>query len=158
MNNALLYAIAFSQIHGINNYVRTALIKYFGSAFAIYNERQKGETAFKGIEGDFRPAIMAAWPLKAAAAEIETMTKLGIDSTFMEDAIYPNRLFQCDDAPTILFSKGSRKWNLPYLVSIVGTRNHSVHADKVIQELLEGLAYLNLGVVSGLALGISLRF
>ena len=87
MNNALLYAIAFSQIQGINNYVRTALIKYFGSAFAIYNERQKGETAFKGIEGDFRPAIMAAWPLKAAAAEIETMTKLGIDTTFMVDAI-----------------------------------------------------------------------
>ncbi len=154
MNNALLYAIAFSQIQGINNYVRTALIKYFGSAWAIYNERQKGAEAFRGIEGDYRLSIMATWPLKAAAAEIETMTKLGIDLTFMEDAIYPNRLFQCDDAPTILFSKGSRKWNLPYLVSIVGTRNHSLNADKIIQDLLEGLAYLNLGVVSGLALGI----
>lgn len=154
MNNALLYAIAFSQIQGINNYVRTALIKYFGSAIAIYNERQKGEAAFKAIEGDYRPAIMAAWPLKAAAAELETMTRLGIDSTLLEDALYPNRLFQCDDAPTILFSKGSKKWNLPCLVSIVGTRNHSLNADKVIQELVEGLAYLNLGIVSGLALGI----
>jgi DNA processing protein len=63
-------------------------------------------------------------------------------------------LFQCEDAPTILFYKGIKKWNLPYLISIVGTRNHTLYADKVIQELLEGIQHLNLGVVSGLALGI----
>lgn len=154
MNHPLLYTLAFSQIHGINNYHRCALIKKFGSAKAIYQERLKGGAAFATIEKLNIEALMAAWPLKAAAAELETMTRLGIEATCLEDAAYPNRLFQCEDAPTMLFSKGSKKWNLPYLVSIVGTRNHTLYAQKVIQELLEGLASLNLGVVSGLALGI----
>lgn len=154
MNHPLLYSLAFSQMHGIGTYHRSTLIKTFGAANAIYQERQKGGAAFSSIEKLNPEPLMAAWPLKAAAEELETMARLGIEVTCLEDAAYPNRLFQCEDAPTILFSKGSRKWNLPYLVSIVGTRNHSLYADKVIQELLEGLAHLNLGIVSGLALGI----
>lgn len=154
MNNPLLYALAFAQMHGIKTYLRTSLIKIYGSANAIYQERQKGAAAFSDIEISSRETIMAAWPLKAAATELETITRLNINSICLEDAAYPNRLFECEDAPTVLFSKGLKKWNLPFLVSIVGTRNHTLYADKVIQELLEGIAHLNLGVVSGLAIGI----
>ena len=154
MNDPLLYAIAFAHLYGINAYERCALINTYGSAIAIYKERQKTSTAFLELELLSREVIMAAWPLKAAAAEIETTIKLGIETTCLEDALYPNRLIQCKDAPSILYSKGSRKWNLPQLVSIVGTRSHTLYADKMIQELLEGIAHLNLGVVSGLALGI----
>lgn len=154
MNNPLLYTIAFSQMYGVSAYNKTLLIKKFGSAYAIYQERQRGGAAFKPMEKLNPEPIMAAWPLKAAATELETMTRLGIEATCLEDAAYPNRLFQCDDAPIILFSKGSKKWNLPFLVSIVGTRSHTMYAEKVIQELLEGIAHLNLGIISGLALGI----
>jgi DNA processing protein len=154
MNNPLLYAIAFAQLHGINNYQRSGLLKTFGTASAVYQERKKGITAFAGVDKIYKEALLTSWPLKAAAIELETMTRLGIEATHLEEAWYPNRLFQCEDAPTLLFSKGSRKWNLPYLVSIVGTRNHSLYAAKVIQELLEGIAHLNLGVISGLALGV----
>lgn len=154
MNNPLIYAIAFAQLPGINNYQRSGLLKTFGTAIAVYQERKKGIAAFNGIEKIYAEALMTSWPLKAAAIELETMTRLGIEATQLEEAWYPNRLFQCEDAPTLLFSKGSRKWNLPYLVSIVGTRNHSLYAAKVIQELLEGIAHLNLGVISGLALGV----
>lgn len=154
MNNPLLYAIAFAQLPGINNYQRSGLLKTFGTAIAVYQERKKGIAAFTGIEKIYAEALLTSWPLKAAAIELETMTRLGIEATHLEEAWYPNRLFQCEDAPTLLFSKGSRKWNLPYLVSIVGTRNHSLYATKVIQELVEGIAHLNLGIISGLALGI----
>lgn len=154
MNHPLLYTLAFAQMHGISTYHRCTLIKTFGSANAIYQERLKGGAAFATIEKMNPEPLMAAWPLKAAAEELETMTRLGIEATCLEDAAYPNRLFQCEDAPIVLFSKGAKKWNLPYLVSIVGTRKHTLYADKVLQELLEGLASLNLGIVSGLALGI----
>lgn len=154
MNNPLLYTIAFSQMHGVSAYNKTLLIKTFGSAYAIYQERQRGGAAFKPFVKLNPEPIMAAWPLKAAAAELETITRIGIEATCLEDAAYPNRLFQCDDAPIILFSKGSKKWNLPFLISIVGTRSHTMYAEKVIQELLEGIAHLNLGIISGLALGI----
>ena len=154
MNDSLLYAIAFSQMHGINLYERKKIINVFGTAMSIYNACQQGGKAFVDLELKCLDSLMAAWPLKAAAEELSSMKRLGIDATCIEDAAYPNRLFQCEDAPTILFTKGSKKWNLPYLISIVGTRNHTLYADKVIQELLEGIQHLNLGVVSGLALGI----
>ena len=154
MNQSLLYAIAFSQLHGINLYERKKLINVFGSAISIYNACQQGGKAFVDLELKSVESLLSPWPLKAAAEELSSLKRLGIDATCMEDATYPNRLFQCEDAPSILFSKGSKKWNLPYLISIVGTRNHTLYADKVIQALLEGLQHLNLGVVSGLALGI----
>ena len=154
MNDSLLYAIAFSQLQGINLYERKKISSVFGSAMSIYHACQQGGEAFIDLELKCLESLLSAWPLKAAAEELATMQRLGIESTCIEDAAYPNRLFQCEDAPTILFNKGAKKWNLPYLISIVGTRNHTLYADKVIQELLEGILHLNLGVVSGLALGI----
>jgi DNA processing protein len=154
MNPALLYAIAFSQLSGINLYERKKLIHVFGSAMSIFNVCKQGGKALMDLELKSVESLLSPWPLKTASEELSIMTKLNIEATCLEDAAYPNRLFQCEDAPTILFSKGTKKWNLPYLISIVGTRNHTLYADKVIQELLEGIQHLNLGVVSGLALGI----
>ena len=154
MNPSLLYAIAFSQLPGINLYERKQLINVFGSAMSIYNVCIEGRKAFVDLELKSIERLLSPWPLKAASEELSSMKRIGIDAICIEDAAYPNRLTQCEDAPTVLFSKGSKKWNLPFLISIVGTRNHTLYADKVIQELLEGIQHLNLGVVSGLALGI----
>ncbi len=154
MNPSLLYAIAFSQLHGINLYERKKLIHVFGSAMSIYNVCKQGGKALMDLELKSVEPLLSPWPLKAASEELSTMTQLNIEATCLEDAAYPNRLFQCEDAPTVLYSKGNKKWNMPYLISIVGTRKHTLYADKVIQELLEGIQHLNLGVVSGLALGI----
>ena len=154
MNPSLLYAIAFAQLPGINLYERKKLIHVFGSAMSIYNACKQGGKALMELELKSVESLLSPWPLKAASEELSAITKLSVETTCLEDAAYPNRLFQCEDAPTLLFSKGSKKWNLPYLISIVGTRNHTMYADRVIQELLEGIQHLNLGVVSGLALGI----
>jgi DNA processing protein len=154
MNPSILYAIAFSQLQGINLYERKKLIHVFGSAMSIYNACKQGGEALMDLELKSIESLLSPWPLKAASEELSTIKRLNIETTCLEDAAYPNRLMQCEDAPTVLFSKGSKKWNLPFLISIVGTRNHTLYADKVIQELLEGIQHLNLGVVSGLALGI----
>jgi DNA processing protein len=154
MNPSLLYAIAFAQLPGINLYERKKLIHAFGSAMSIYNACKQEGKALMELELKSVESLLSPWPLKAASEELSAITKLSVETTCLEDAAYPNRLFQCEDAPTLLFSKGSKKWNLPYLISIVGTRNHTMYADRVIQELLEGIQHLNLGVVSGLALGI----
>ena len=50
MNNPLLYTLAFSQMYGVSAYYKSLLIKTFGSAYAIYQERQKGVTAVTAIE------------------------------------------------------------------------------------------------------------
>ena len=149
MNPSLLYAIAFTQLQGINLYERKKLIHVFGSSMSIYNACKQGGKTLMDLELKSIESLLSPWPLKTASEELSTMTKLNIEATCLEDAAYPNRLFQCEDAPTMLFSKGTKKWNLPFLISIVGTRNHTLYADKVIQALLEGIQHLNLGVVSG---------
>jgi len=154
MNEPLLYAIAFSQLHGISLYERKKISSVFGSALSVYHACQQGGEGLIDLELKCLESLLGAWPLKAAVKELATMKRLGIDATCIEDAAYPNRLIQCEDAPIVLFNKGAKKWNLPFLISIVGTRNHTLYAEKVIQELLEGIHHLNLGVVSGLALGI----
>ena len=45
-------------------------------------------------------------------------------------------------------------FNKKHLVSIVGTRQHTVQVNNVIHEITEGLAHLNIGIISGMALGI----
>ena len=50
MNDPLLYAIAFSQMHGINLYERKKLINVFGSAMSIYNACQQDGKAFVDLE------------------------------------------------------------------------------------------------------------
>ena len=139
MNPSLLYAIAFSQLQGINLYERKKLIHVFGSAMSIYDACKQGGEALMDLELKSVESLLSPWPLKAASEELSTIKRLNIETICLEDAAYPNRLMQCEDAPTVLFSKGSKKWNLPFLISIVGTRNHTLYADKVIQELLEGI-------------------
>jgi fatty acid-binding protein DegV len=85
MNDSLLYAIAFSQMHGINLYERKKLINVFGSAISIYYACQQGGKAFVDLELKCIDSLMAAWPLKAAAEELSSMKRLGIDATCIED-------------------------------------------------------------------------
>jgi DNA processing protein len=67
---------------------------------------------------------------------------------------YPYRLAQIPDAPSVLYLQGSNAFQLPQLVSIIGTRQHTQQVHKVVQELMEGIQHLKMGVISGLALGV----
>lgn len=72
---------------------------------AIFLERQKGTNAFNTAALNHKEVLMAAWPMKAAAEELETMVRQGIEPTCLEDAEYPNRLYQCQDAQYSYFLK-----------------------------------------------------
>lgn len=136
---ALLYSIAFSMLDGITEPQKLILLRYYGSALAIYNLRSNNALP---------------WPFDAAQDEMEFITKHQIECFSLMDAHYPNRLANISDPPMVLYTKGSTLFNLPQLISIVGTRQHTYQVNKVIQELLEGLQHLNIGVISGMALGV----
>lgn len=154
MTDELLYTIAFTCIPGFKDIERKAILQAYGSATALYAERKKGAQAFTAFNFLQKTSLLAAWPLQAAEAELNFIQKHDIQSCAIHQVHYPDRLLQIPDPPTLLFIKGSKDFNLPHLISIVGSRKHTIQVRRVIQELLEGLTHLKMGVISGMALGV----
>ena len=154
MNDSPLYTIAFTNIVGINDLQRKVLLEVYGSAENIFKERFNSSSPFQNLHPSISAILMQDWPLEEAEKEILFAGKHGIHIVHVMEENYPRRLAQCEDAPTILYIKGSMYFQKKYLVSIVGTRQSSYQAKKIIHELVEGLSHLNIGIISGMALGI----
>ena len=137
--NELLYAIALSMHTGFTPSQKLNLLQNYQSAASIYK---------------YHPSPKSNWPLREAEAELTFIEKHSIQCFSVLDKYYPNRLAHIKDPPTLLYLKGSDHFNLPQLISIVGTRQHTQQVKKVVYELLEGLCHLKIGVVSGMALGV----
>ena len=154
MTDELFYTIAFSLLPGFNNKNRKLILENFGSAIAIFEERKKAQHAFPSFNLLHKNILLGPWPLQEAAAEIKFMQQHGILGLSVLHKNYPDRLVHCPDPPTVLYIKGESNFNLPQLISIVGSRQHTIQVNKVIHAILEGLAHLKIGVISGLALGV----
>ncbi len=135
----LLYSIAFSMLPGMGEIQKNKLLQYYSTAKQIYALRKKGSVD---------------WPLQEAEKELDFINKNEIACLTMGSINYPYRLAQIPDAPSVLYLQGSNAFQLPQLVSIIGTRQHTQQVHKVVQELMEGIQHLKMGVISGLALGV----
>jgi DNA processing protein len=154
MSNHILYSIAFSKIIGLSDKHRKLLLVHYGSAEFIYKERCNLDISFLDLHDNFRKILLKEWPWEEAEAEYAFMQKHQINATCIFDAEYPNRLIHCNDAPTVLYVKGNMNFNKNHLVSIVGSRQHTIQVNKIIQEITEGLAHLDIGIISGMAMGV----
>lgn len=154
MSESALYYVAFSNIIGINDLQRKVLLEVYGSAENIFKERFNSSTPFQHLHPSISVLLMQEWPLDEAEQEVLFAGQHNINIVNVMEDHYPSRLAQCEDAPTILYIKGNVQFQKKYLVSIVGTRQSTFQSKKIIHELLEGLAHLNIGVISGMALGI----
>ncbi len=154
MSNHLFHSIAFSKIFGLNDNQRKLLLVHYGSAEVIYKERFNLQIPFLDINDAFRKILCNDWPWEDTEFEIAFIQKHQIKATCIFDADYPNRLIHCNDAPTVLYVKGKMDFNKKHLVSIVGTRQHTIQVNKIIQEIAEGLAHLDMGIISGMAMGV----
>jgi DNA processing protein len=137
--NELLYAIALSMFKGYSDLQKRNQLQFYKSAYNTFKYRNKN---------------LGDWPLQEAEDELRFIEKNAIQCFSILDKFYPDRLLNISDPPNLLYVKGSDHFNLPQLISIVGTRQHTYQVKKVVEELLAGLNYLNIGVISGLALGV----
>ena len=154
MSNHLLHSIAFSKIIGLSDKQRKLLLMHYGSAELIYQERFNLPTSFLDLNSDIKKILLKEWPWSDAESEFAFMQKHQINATCLFDDDYPDRLIHCNDAPTILYIKGKMDFNKKHLVSIVGTRQHTIQVNHIIQEITEGLSHLNMGIISGMAMGV----
>ena len=90
--------------------------------------------------------------------EICDMKSLGARFVFLEDDLYPPLLRNIPDPPPLLSFLGDKEKVLSYyqrkLISVVGSRNSSIHANKFCNMLCHELGINDAVIVSGLARGV----
>jgi DNA processing protein len=130
------------------------LVEYFGNAQAIFQSRKKELEAIEGIGLVRAKSIKDFDQFSIAEDELKFIEKYKIQPLFIADKLYPQRLLNCYDAPTLLYYRGNTDLNGSRIVSIIGTRNNTEYGRQVTEQLVADLQSFNLTIVSGLAYGI----
>ncbi|MFM1928745.1 MAG: DNA-protecting protein DprA [Bacteroidota bacterium] len=139
----LMYLIAFSNVKYISDTDKKEQLIQLGTAKAVYE--------YCSVNPRLQKLI---WPLEESKKEIDFIQKHQIKVLSILDNAYPTRLRHCEDAPVILYYMGKGDFQLPFLLSVIGTRSHTRQAFAMIKELIESVRHLPIGIISGLAIGI----
>ncbi|GAA6530516.1 MAG: DNA-processing protein DprA [Prevotella sp.] len=154
-----LNAIALTQLNYFSLAGLLELYRKLGSATAVVTHRD----AIQEVIPDASQHLIRALqnldePLKRAEAELEYDKKHGIQVLTLNDPQYPQRLKDVDDAPLVLFYKGTADFNQARVIAIVGTRHCTSYGQDLIHKLITGLKTMcpRLLVISGLAYGVDI--
>lgn len=153
----LLYKVAIEMIPLVGSITAKRLLAHFGgNAEAIFKAPKQELLKIPNIGEGLANSILKKEILKKAENELAFMRKNNVTALFYTDANYPNYLRQCEDSPTILFSKGDVDVNAYRVISIVGTRNSTPYGVELCEKLIADIAtkQYNAIIVSGLAYGI----
>lgn len=89
-----------------------------------------------------------------ARSELAACQVMGVRLVAPEEAGYPPRLAEIDDAPPLLGVRGSMEAPMRPMIAIVGSRNASGAGLKFAQTLAHDLSEAGFVIISGLARGI----
>ncbi|MBB6272623.1 DNA processing protein [Pedobacter cryoconitis] len=151
---SLIHQIALTLIKNVGHVSAKCLLSHFGTPEAIFNA---SEAQLMQVErlGSFKASeILRTNALNLAAGHLELLEKHQIKVLFYTEEDYPQRLKDCNDAPVLLYYKGTANLNHPRIVSIVGSRNASPYGQMLCQQLVASLQDYKVLVISGLAHGI----
>lgn len=156
----VLYAIALTRVLPYQSQVQNQLLETAGSAKALYEARHSLKDIIPDVS-DRLVAIVSQMDnhLSRAEQEMAFAEKNHIQILTRNDVDYPARLRDCDDAPCILYYRGSADLNCRHILSIVGTRKATEYGKAFCQRFLKDLVALcpDTLIVSGLAYGIDIN-
>jgi len=154
MNSQLIYQIALTLVPEIGHISAKKLIQHLGSAEAVFKASKKDLVLIPGIGMRIINSLKSNHVLDKAEKEIRFIEKNKITTLFYQDKDYPNRLKHCVDGPTLLYFKGDVDFNVPKVISIVGTRMPSDYGKSICEKLMKSIAPTGALIISGLAYGI----
>lgn len=147
------YWIAFSRVPTVGP-VRVGLLEErFGSLKAAW-EASTSELGASGLTSGVVSTIDQVRRVVEPERELEQVQKAGVSVLTWHDSGYPRLFRNIDDAPPILFVKGTPEPDDEVRVTMVGTRNATPYGREVTRQLASGLAGSGVTVVSGLARGV----
>jgi len=154
----LLYTMALTMALRQQSKPQRTLLNELGSASAVYeNRRDLGRMFERFSEHIAEELAEMEQLLPRCEQELSYAQKHHIQVLALQDeAHYPARLAQCEDAPLVLYSLGDADLNAQRIVSIVGTRRCSERGRDLCNALVRGIAEQcpDTLIVSGLAYGI----
>jgi DNA processing protein len=150
----LLYKIAVTRIPNVGPVLARQLVAWCGGVKEVFNTPKKELLKIPGIGKASVDNIMNKISFSLAEEELKFIEKNNIEALFYLDKKFPQRLVHYNDAPLMLYYKGSMDLNHPRTVGIVGTRKPTEYGKLICQELVEGLKEYNVSIISGLAYGI----
>lgn len=154
MHPERLYQLALAQTPTIGCVVSKKLVEYFGTASDIFNAKESTLGKLEGIGTVRAHSIKSFSDFERLETELAFIDKHQVQMLFLTDDVYPKKLLQCYDSPTLLFYKGTADLNASKILSIIGTRSNTEYGKTVTEKLVSELAAENITIVSGLALGI----
>lgn len=92
--------------------------------------------------------------IREAEQELEWCDKKDISLLFLNDDDYPVRLKNIPNPPLVLYIKGRPDLNYGRTMSVVGTRNATIYAQKICADLMHSFKDQDIAVFSGLASGV----
>ncbi|HVX25593.1 MAG TPA: DNA-processing protein DprA [Parafilimonas sp.] len=154
MSAELLYQIALTLVPNIGCVHAKTLIENFGTAENVFKAKKKDLSAVENIGLVKAASIKSFEDFKLAEDELKFIEKYKIQTLFITDKNYPQRLLNCYDSPTLLYYRGNADLNASKIISIIGTRNNTDYGKQSTEKLVSDLKDMNVLVVSGLAFGI----
>ena len=150
----LKYWVWLSELKGLRNQTRLALLRRFGDPESIFYADADELLLTDGVERS-QLKLLENHDLAPADRILADCQRLDIRLLPLSDAAYPGRLKNIYDPPALLYCKG----RLPLLddllcVAVVGTRDCTPYGAACAEKLGFGLASGGAAVVSGLAKGI----
>ncbi|PKP17994.1 MAG: DNA-protecting protein DprA [Bacteroidetes bacterium HGW-Bacteroidetes-23] len=152
----LFYTLALLQVEGVGDIVAKKLINHCGSAEKVFQSKKGKLVSIDGIGEILIKKLKDTSVFKLAEEEIKFIDNENIDFCSFLDEDYPERLKQCIDGPTVLFSSGEIDLKSKRTISIVGTRQITSYGIDFCKKLIEDLSPLNPVIISGFAYGVDI--
>lgn len=150
----LKYWLWLTNLRGLSNQTRLALLRHFGTPEDIYYADEDEILLTEGITRQ-QAALLADHDLTAANRILADCQRLNISILTLQDAAYPGRLKNIYDPPCLLYYKGRMSsFDEEAAIAVVGTRDCSPYGVACAEKLSYGLASGGALIVTGLAAGV----
>ncbi|MBC8984683.1 DNA-protecting protein DprA [Pedobacter sp. N36a] len=153
---SLIYKIALSMIQNVGHVTAKHLLTHFITPEAVFKANKKALMRVPGVGLLTAAHILGKDAILKAKEQLKFIEKYQVKVLFYTDDDYPSRLRNCEDAPIILYYRGTADLNHPRIISIVGTRMATNYGKLLCKQLAEVLAPYEVLIVSGLAYGIDI--
>jgi len=152
--------ISFLALHftpGIGDFLVKQLVSYCGSAEQVFKTPKGKLLKIPGVGEVSALAIKNGNYFHDAERELKRAEKDGTEILFFTDKKYPHRLKSIEDAPSLLYYKGTHTLNPVKSIGIVGTRQATEYGKEMVEKICRELVPHQPLIISGLAYGIDIH-
>jgi DNA processing protein len=151
------YWIALSMLSDIGPISARRLLSVFGTPEKIFDARINELLEIENIGRNRATSIRQFSSWKDVEQQVKLIEQRGITAVSLESPSYPELLRQIDDAPLILYIKGSLIPQDRYAIAVVGSRKLTDYGASVADRIAEDLSSAGFTIVSGMARGVDSR-